>query len=106
MTNYTKTIKQRIAKFLNSATATVVHSYERYLGEDLPETLEDKSKQPESFKKYHDAGKSAASHLESLLKLANATDDSAAREKAAQENQDQRELQKTMRKAQEEIDGR
>lgn len=85
MKDTTKIIKRRIAQFLNGATATVVSSYERYLRNDLPEELEDESKRPAEFKKFHDAGKSAASHLESLMKLAQATDDPEERAKDEQQ---------------------
>ncbi|MCB9982433.1 MAG: hypothetical protein H6861_01990 [Rhodospirillales bacterium] len=104
MENFTKTIKKRIAQFLNSATAAVVYSYERYLSSDLPKDIEDDSKKPEAFKKFHDAGKSAASHLESLLKLAAATDDSAEQEKAEAERENRETLQAQMRRAHEELE--
>ena len=95
MKDTTKIIKKRVAQFLNGATTVVVQSYERYLKTDLPETLEDESKRPEEFKKFHDAGKSAASHLETLMKLANAADDPEGREdKRNQDAQEQNRLEK------------
>ncbi|MCB1721214.1 MAG: hypothetical protein H6860_04145 [Rhodospirillales bacterium] len=104
MKNYTKIIKERVAHFLNSATAAVVYSYERYLSSDLPGDLEDKSKEPAEFKKFHDAGKSAASHLESLLKLANATDDSDEQEKIEARREQQENLQSQIRSARDELE--
>lgn len=103
MKNYTKTIKHRVAQFLNGATAVVVQSYERYLSSDLSQSLDDEGKGPADFKKFHDAGKAAASHLESLLKLADATDDSAEREKAATERENRETLQAQMRRAHDEL---
>ncbi|MCK5285361.1 MAG: hypothetical protein KAJ86_07235 [Alphaproteobacteria bacterium] len=85
MENLTKRISMRIAQFLNSATAAVVYSYERYLSSDLPETLEEDPKNPSEFKAFHDAGKSAASHLESLLKLVKATEDNSDQQKFTEE---------------------
>lgn len=98
MTNITKTIKNKIADFLHDAASTVLHSYGRYLGSDLPEKVGDPSKKPEDFKKFHDAGKAAASHLESLLKLANATDDPEER-KAKQDEEYHEHTQKLMEQA-------
>ena len=105
MKNYTKAVKERIAQFLNSATAIVVQSYERYLNSELPEGLENDAKGHEKFKKFHDAGKSAASHLESLLKLAHATHDTAEDEKDEEQLKRQN-TQDAIRKAQQELDGR
>jgi tRNA C32,U32 (ribose-2'-O)-methylase TrmJ len=103
MKNYTKAVKERIARFLNSATSVVLHSYERYLSSDLPEDIEDESKSPEAFKKFHDAGKSAASHLESLLKLAHATHNSEEDEKDEEQLKRQN-TQDAIQKAQQELD--
>lgn len=103
MENFTKVIKKRISQFLNSATAAVVHSYERYLSSDFPDDIEDESKKPEEFKKFHDAGKSAASHLESLLKLAKATDEPADRSKEAAEDEE-RQVQEALQEARAELD--
>ena len=99
MKNPTKSIKQRIAKFLHQATSVVLRSYERYLSSDLPEDLNDEPKQPSEFKKFHDAGKSAASHLESLLKLAHATDDSEEQQKKSEEKERKENLQGLMKRA-------
>ncbi|HOO81074.1 MAG TPA: hypothetical protein PK513_01045 [Alphaproteobacteria bacterium] len=104
MENYTKRIKTRIAQFLNSATAVVVQSYERYLSSDLPKNLDDESKGPAEFKKFHDAGKSAASHLESLLKLADATDDSEQQEKIASRREEQENIQARIQSARAELE--
>ena len=104
MKDPTQIIKHRIAQFLNKATAVVVHSYERYLSSDIPEELDDPSKLPDQFKKFHDAGKSAASHLESLMKLANAAHDPQENEKAESENK-RLEQEEAMRKAKAELDG-
>ncbi len=106
MKNFTKIIHRRVAQFLNEATATVVHSYERYLKNDLPKTEGEPPKEPEEFKKFHDAGKSAASHLETLLKLANATDTSKEEQKTAEEDERKQELRTQLKSAKEEIDGR
>ena len=100
MENFTTTIKRRIAQFLNKATAVVVYSYERYLGSDLPEGPDDEAKAPEAFKKFHEAGKSAASHLESLLKLADATADPAEAERDRQNK-----AREAMQKAHDELHG-
>lgn len=104
MKDPTKIIKHRIAQFLNKATAVVVHSYERYLSTDMPEELDDPSKLPDQFKKFHDAGKSAASHLESLMKLANAAHDPQESEQAESEKKHLQQ-QEALRKAQAELDG-
>ncbi len=103
MENFTKTIKKRVSQFLNEATTAVVHSYARYLGSDLPENLKDPSKGPKTFKEFHDAGKSAASHLESLLKLAHATDNSGQQQKEDDEKQRKHELQKQVESARAEL---
>ena len=105
MENFTKTIKKRVSQFLNEATAAVVHSYSRYLGSDLPEDLEDNSKGPKNFKEFHDAGKSAASHLESLLKLAKATDDDHTDLQKQDEKDKERRLQETVQQAKDELGG-
>jgi hypothetical protein len=103
MENYTKRIKERVSRFLNGATAAVVRSYGCYLKNHLSK-VPDESKESEDFKKFHDAGKSAASHLESLLKLTNATDDPAERQKEDERSRERR-LQSAVEKGRAELGG-
>jgi len=101
MPNHIKTIKKKLIEFLNSATTTVIQSYGRYLSEDLPTDENEPAKAPGEFKKYHDAGKSAATHLESLMKLVNAADDTKEREK---EQEDKRAFEEEQQKKKEQQD--
>lgn len=72
MTNPITTMTYSVTEFLKSATATIMKSYEDYLLHDHKE-MEGHQLEPKNFKAFHDGGKSAASHLEYVLKIGKAS---------------------------------
>ena len=74
MTNPITLMKQSAAQFLRQAAATIMKSYEDYLTFDRPQSDDYDPFDPKTFKAFHDGGKSAASHLETVLKIGSAAE--------------------------------
>ena len=88
MKNPITLMTQSASNFLRSAAAKIMYSYEQYLIHERKGTEENPYDpyDPKNFKAFHDAGKSAATHLETVLKIGNNTDvkDSNAEEERAE----------------------
>ena len=68
MKNLSDDMRERAARFLKAAANIVMRSYGQYLKASEDPTT-DKIKKAAEFKAFHDAGKSAPSHLEVIMKL-------------------------------------
>lgn len=74
MKNPITLMKRSASNFLRDAAAKIMHSYEEYLTHDRTYDEGEHALDPKNFKAFHDAGKSAATHLETVLKIGTAAD--------------------------------